>query len=70
MSAKYYVRVGNIYFKDFGENSLEPTFVLPDLVGWEAYPKNFEDESLAESIAQQLGGVVVLVSEELLESSR
>ncbi|MFS7398525.1 hypothetical protein [Carnobacterium maltaromaticum] len=68
MSAKYYVRVGNIYFKNWGESGIEPTFVLPDQIGWERYSFRFEDERLAENIAKQLGGVVVLLSEELLES--
>lgn len=69
MCAKYYVRVGNIYFKNWGESGIEPSFVLPNQIGWEKYPLGFEDEKFAESIAKQLGGVVVLLSEELLESS-
>lgn len=69
MNAKYYVRVGNVYFKNWGESGIEPTFVLPDQIDWEKSPLGFEDWKLAEAIAKQLGGVVVLLPEEFLEAS-
>lgn len=66
MSTKYYIRVGNMFFKDFGEDGTEPTFVFSDLLGWENYARKYDKEIVAEVIAEKLGGVVMTIDDFIL----
>lgn len=53
---RWVIKVGNMYFINWGEDGCTPTFVLNDILGQEEQiPKWFSKES-ADKIAKQLGG--------------
>lgn len=53
---RWVIKVGNMYFINWGEDGCTPSFVLNDILGQEnEIPKWFSKES-ADKIAKQLGG--------------
>ncbi|MFS7259437.1 hypothetical protein CKN82_11265 [Carnobacterium divergens] len=61
MTAKNYViQVGNMYFKGWGEDPLEPVFLLPDAVSHNKFVRRFTTAELpiAEKYCDQFGGEI------------
>lgn len=56
---EYLVKVGNdMYFKDWGEDNTEPTFIIDDAPGFKEMAMRFKYKNLAESVAETIGGEI------------
>lgn len=42
----YVIKVGEMFFKDFGEDGTDPTFILPNLLGYEEAIKKYDKNEL------------------------
>lgn len=62
----YVIKVGEMFFKDFGEDGTDPTFILPDLLGYEEAIKKYNKNELdlAVEIANMIDGKIVVMSNE------
>ncbi|MGM0122711.1 hypothetical protein IGI37_000076 [Enterococcus sp. AZ194] len=52
------VKVGNMYFVNYGDDGCSPTFVLNDILGQEKMINKFKSENRASLAAMHLGGTV------------
>lgn len=46
----YVIKVGEMFFKDFGEDGTEPTFILPNSPGYEMAVRKYNKEALDDAI--------------------
>ena len=62
----YVIKVGEMFFKDFGEDGTEPTFILPNLLGYEEAVKKYNKTELVLAVdtADMIGGKIVVMSDE------
>lgn len=60
----YVIKVGEMFFKDFGEDGTEPTFVLPNLLGYEMAVRKYSKDALevAIDVANIIGGKIEIMS--------
>ena len=65
MKNKFYViKVGEMFFKDFGEDGTEPTFILPNLLGYEMAVRKYSKDALevAIGVANIIGGKIEIMN--------
>lgn len=62
----YVIKVGEMFFKDFGEDGTEPTFILPNLLGYEDAIKKYHKNELVLAVdtANMIDGKIVVMSDE------
>lgn len=63
----YVIKVGEMFFKDFGEDGTDPTFILPNLLGYEEAVKKYNKNELflAVDTANMIDGKIVVMSDEV-----
>lgn len=68
----YVIKVGEMFFKDFGEDGTEPTFILPNLLGYEDAVKKYNNNELVLAVdtANMIDGKIVVMSEEECSRSK
>ncbi|MCI1819852.1 MAG: hypothetical protein LKI73_11490 [Carnobacterium maltaromaticum] len=46
----YVIKIGEMFFKDFGEDGNEPTFILPNSPGYEMAVRKYNKDALDDAI--------------------